>query len=574
MRRASLDRSTTPNPPTVRSMTPGLKTLLASPIAANRIAISTIVCLHIFHGSGDAFHLGIQSSPLTPRRSRLIATSRCRRCADVSRSRCKVASTCPPFSSNSVTPSAASEALQTILGGEQGTRDFFTDVWQKTPRVYRNTRTDADHAVVGGVTKTDPYSRQVDMGLMGIVRALDNACQTFLEPLTAESQNCLPMVSRNKQCLSLQELAPLYGNDLFAAYMDGCSIIMNHVDRLCPNTASLCEDLQDTFPFAYANAYLTPPASQAVAAHADDRDVFVIQVYGQKAWKVYEDVPIEYPYPHEQVGKNGMAVPPPILEGPCSVDTVLRRGDVLYIPRGHVHEASTYPQGDDETIQPSFHITIALATFDWALSGLVATAAKKTLDEVPEYRMAIPLDVGMHYNAQDIPFEQRLQLENQIDVALEIVRKELTTERINDYLRQKYRWHTSKSRPQRLERIAQSQAISLDQQRSEDNAAILGPEAMKRITMESWVRPSSPDEQSLLDNVRPKQAPAIREETAEILSKILHSAQRAEPVQILQLLSLVNTNETRKDAGKYVCDLTLLSFIRSCVERGELSVVG
>ena len=97
---------------------------------------------------------------------------------------------------------------------------------------------------------------------------------------------------------------------------------------------------------------------------------------------------------------------------------------------------------------------------------------------------------------------------------------------------------------------------------------------MKRITMESWVRPSSPDEQSLLDTVRPKQAPAIREETAEILSKILHSAQRAEPVQILQLLSLVNADDTRKDAGKYVCDLTLLSFIRSCVERGELSVVG
>ena len=195
------------------------------------------------------------------------------------------------------------------------------------------------------------------MGLQGIVKALDDACQTFLEPLTAESQNSLPMVSRNRQCLSLQELAPLYGNDLFAAYLDGCSIIMNHVDRLCPNTAALCEDLQKTFPFAYANAYLTPPASQAVAAHADDRDVFVIQVYGQKAWRVYEEIPIQYPYPHEQVGKNGMPVPPSVLEGPCSIDTVLRPGDVLYIPRGHVHQATTYTQGDDEAIQPSFHIT-------------------------------------------------------------------------------------------------------------------------------------------------------------------------------------------------------------------------
>ena len=446
-------------------------------------------------------------------------------------------------------------------------RDFFDNVWQKVPRVYRNTN---------GGSRTDPYSRLVDMGLKGIVKALDNACLTFLESLTAESQNSLPMVSRNRQCLSLQELAPLYGNDLFAAYLDGCSIIMNHVDRLCPNTAALCEDLQKTFPFAYANAYLTPPASQAVAAHADDRDVFVIQVYGQKAWRVYEEIPIQYPYPHEQVGKNGMPVPQSVLEGPCSIDTVLRPGDVLYIPRGHVHQATTYTQGADEAIQPSFHITIALATFDWALSGLMATAVKKTLDEIPEYRAAIPLAVGMNDNAEDIPLEQRQQLESSVDAALEIVRKELTTEAINTYLRQKYQWHTSKSRPQRLERIAEGStrptAIGSD--------AIIGPEAAKGISMTTWVRPSTPAELASMRNVRQKQAPILREETAGALSEILGIIRKedASPVQISQLLKLVSgpgSDRSSEGVGKYryVCDLTLLSFIRSSVERGELSVV-
>lgn len=535
------------------------------------LGICAIAFLSFLHG-GDAFHPPFHGpSTLT---------------------RCNVASTSPPLFSNesraassatssnesgAASSASSSGALQTILGGgEQDTQAFFDDVWQRIPRVYRN-RNDAP-SVVDGSETNNPYSRQVDMGLQGIVRALENACQTFLEPLTAESQNSLPIVSRNRQCLSLQELAPLYGNDLFAAYLDGCSIIMNHVDRLCPNTASLCEDLQKTFPFAYANAYLTPPASQAVAAHADDRDVFVIQVYGQKAWRVYEEIPIHYPYPHEQVGKNGMPVPQSVLDGPCSVDTVLRQGDVLYIPRGHVHQATTHTQGDDEAIQPSFHITIALATFDWALSGLMATAVKKTLDEIPEYRAAIPLAVGMHDNAQEIPVEQRRQLERHVDAALEIVRKELTTEAINDYLRQKYQWHTSKSAPQRMQRVAQ--ATSMDQRSEESTAcnSIIGPEAMKHINMASWVRPSTPDEQALLSNIRQKRAPAMREETSGVLSEILGTMRNEpSPVQISQILKLVKSGSgsgsSGESVGKYVCDLTLLSFIRSCVERGELSVV-
>ena len=253
---------------------------------------------------------------------------------------------------------------------------------------------------------------------------------------------------------------------------------------------------------------------------------------------------------------------------------MLRPGDVLYIPRGHVHQATTYTQGDDEAIQPSFHITIALATFDWALSGLMATSVKKSLDEIPEYRAAIPLAVGMNDNAQDIPLEQRHQLECSVDAALEIVRKELTTEAINAYLRQKYQWHTSKSRPQRLGRIAEENTRPT----ATSSDAIIGPEAAKGITMTSWVRPSRPAELASISNMRQKQAPALREETAETLSEILGIIRKedASPVQVSQLLKLVSGRPGgggSEGVGKYVCDLTLLSFIRSCVERGELSVV-
>ena len=101
------------------------------------------------------------------------------------------------------------------------------------------------------------------------------------------------------------EIKSMYGNSPFAAYLDGCSIVNNHADLLLPPLAALCVDLQKSIPHAYVNTYLTPPSAAAVQAHADDWYVFVIQILGEKKWKVYGEVP----FPNEQVGKGGLPVP-------------------------------------------------------------------------------------------------------------------------------------------------------------------------------------------------------------------------------------------------------------------------
>ena len=45
------------------------------------------------------------------------------------------------------------------------------------------------------------------------------------------------------------------------------------------------------FPAVYANCYVTPENSQTAPAHADDRDVFVLQLEGEKHWTLY-DAPV------------------------------------------------------------------------------------------------------------------------------------------------------------------------------------------------------------------------------------------------------------------------------------------
>ena len=97
--------------------------------------------------------------------------------------------------------------------------------------------------------------------------------------------------------------------------------------------------------------------SQAVGPHADDRDVFVVQIDGEKLWTVYDERPVPFPGPDEQVGKTREF--PPNFFSSKKRKFRLQENDVLYIPRGVVHEAET--SGKDA----SLHVTIALATHDW-----------------------------------------------------------------------------------------------------------------------------------------------------------------------------------------------------------------
>ena len=159
-----------------------------------------------------------------------------------------------------------------------------------------------------------------------------------------------------------------------SAYLDGCSVIVNHVEKVCGPIAEMCASLRDDVPHAFANLYLTPPLGQAVDAHADDRDVLVVQLAGSKQWRLLGAVPpappIPFPMSHEQVGKAGRSVPESTRDRAHAHELELCVGDVLYIPRGWVHEAMT---GTDA---PSLHVTLALPTHDWCWAKVAASAMR------------------------------------------------------------------------------------------------------------------------------------------------------------------------------------------------------
>jgi lysine-specific demethylase/histidyl-hydroxylase NO66 len=83
------------------------------------------------------------------------------------------------------------------------------------------------------------------------------------------------------------------------------------------------------------NSYYTPPGAQGFAPHWDDVDTFIMQTEGSKRWRVYRtpttDTLPRYSsgdFAQEEIGK-------PYLE------ETIRAGDLLYMPRGWIHQGYT-----------------------------------------------------------------------------------------------------------------------------------------------------------------------------------------------------------------------------------------
>jgi len=149
---------------------------------------------------------------------------------------------------------------------------------------------------------------------------------------------------------------PCNSDNFILGYLDGASLIVNQVDRYNKTLFDLCRTMAERhFLHVFGVAYLTPSSSQAVRLHNDDQDVFLLQVWGRKNWRIRQ-APKLLPYTEEMVGKD-TPVPEEMLRD-VVMEFTMEPHDVLYIPRGYLHEAAT---GEE----PSLHITVTIPTSDY-----------------------------------------------------------------------------------------------------------------------------------------------------------------------------------------------------------------
>ncbi|XP_042856758.1 ribosomal oxygenase 1-like [Penaeus japonicus] len=166
-------------------------------------------------------------------------------------------------------------------------------------------------------------------------------------------------------------------------YNNGCSVRMLNPQTFHARVWKLLATLQEYFnSFCGANVYLTPPDTQGFAPHWDDIEAFILQLEGKKRWRVYSPRTEDEVLPVDSSGNlDANEVGEPIL------DVTLEEGDLLYFPRGFIHQGHTV-EGHH-----SLHITVSTYqknTWGHFLQKMLPQAVSAAMAEDVEFRKGLP----------------------------------------------------------------------------------------------------------------------------------------------------------------------------------------
>jgi hypothetical protein len=157
----------------------------------------------------------------------------------------------------------------------------------------------------------------------------------------------------------------------------GGTLKLNRMSDWSRAVRSLKELVEERLPVAVSTyGFLTPAESQGMLPHRDASHVLVLQLCGQKYWRLFA-------HPGQVRGTSGLDVDAD--KGP-SHEFTLNAGDILYLPHGWPHLAKTPSRS-------SLHLTLTLTepTAEDLLQGILRLTAEKNAGF---YR---------HYHELDVP---------------------------------------------------------------------------------------------------------------------------------------------------------------------------
>jgi lysine-specific demethylase/histidyl-hydroxylase NO66 len=175
---------------------------------------------------------------------------------------------------------------------------------------------------------------------------------------------------------------------LVRLFADGSTLVLQALHRVWPPVLEFCQQLAAELGHpVQANAYVTPPQNQGFSAHYDVHDVFVLQIDGEKQWRIHRpvlDSPLrDQPWNDRKADVERRAQEPPMMEA------VLRPGDCLYLPRGYLHSATALGG-------VSIHLTLGVHVWTrFALAEQLIDQALQSLADRPALRASLPLGVDV-----------------------------------------------------------------------------------------------------------------------------------------------------------------------------------
>ena len=171
-------------------------------------------------------------------------------------------------------------------------------------------------------------------------------------------------------------------------FAEGSTVVLQGLHRLWPPLIEFADQLAaDLGHPTQVNAYITPPSSRGFSAHYDVHDVFVLQVAGEKHWRIHEPVltdPLRTQPWNDRAAEVAAAA-----EAEPVIDAVLRPGDVLYLPRGFLHSAIALGE-------ISAHLTVGIHPVTrWAAAESALDLVRAMAVEEPQLRGSLPLGLDL-----------------------------------------------------------------------------------------------------------------------------------------------------------------------------------
>ncbi|GGR85987.1 hypothetical protein GCM10010252_25810 [Streptomyces aureoverticillatus] len=181
-----------------------------------------------------------------------------------------------------------------------------------------------------------------------------------------------------------------------AFFDDGVSVNLEEFDRVCPAADALLGALAHALGvprrFCGCSAFVSPPGS-GLPLHFDSKDVVIVQVTGDKRWRLAANTGVRYPTANYAAGgpvstelARYYRPEAPGAGAPERCDAVdLGPGDSLLLPRGHWHGTEAHQEA------ASVSLSFGIAAPSW--SAVFLERLKTRLLTVDHWRApAVRLD--------------------------------------------------------------------------------------------------------------------------------------------------------------------------------------
>eukprot|EP01134_Creolimax_fragrantissima_P002505 CFRG2505T1 len=265
---------------------------------------------------------------------------------------------------NIVSPDVDSEEFfRWMIGSKVTPIEFFEDFWEKKPLLVKRSKHDY----------YDGYFTKADLDFL--IRT-----NVIRFGINLDITSCVDGV-RTTQTPD----GRAYPGCVWDFYESGSSVRLLNPQSFREPVWRMLSTLQNFFLCGMgANVYFTPKQTQGFAPHYDDIEAFVLQTEGSKRWRVYAPESNDEVLPRNSSTNytvESMANRTPVI------DTVLHAGEMLYFPRGWVHQANA-------TNEDSTHITVSTyQNNSWAtfMEKAVPNVLASTLAHDTSFRVGLPM---------------------------------------------------------------------------------------------------------------------------------------------------------------------------------------